>query len=106
MLVNELGVTIPPEQHAEIVKPGDHALQFHTVDKEYRQRDFVLSDVVEKRILQILRAFARHIFEPREPIVAIKSSENVVVIVRRPQVVLGMSFREGVPGARNTDLSL
>ncbi|MBB3808649.1 hypothetical protein FHS81_000703 [Pseudochelatococcus contaminans] len=85
MLVDELGVTVPPEQHAEIVKPGDHALQFHTVDEEYRQRDFVLSDVVEKRILQILRAFARHILEPREPIATQKAAIMLLLLSAAPK---------------------
>ena len=42
VLVDELGMPIPPQQHAEIIEPGHHALQFHPVDQENGERDFAL----------------------------------------------------------------
>jgi hypothetical protein len=47
-------VPVPPQQYAEIVEPGDYALQLDAVHQKYRQRRLVLSYVIEKRILEIL----------------------------------------------------
>jgi hypothetical protein len=47
-------LTIPAQQHAEIVKPGDHALQFHPVDQKDRDRDLGLANMIEKGILKVL----------------------------------------------------
>jgi hypothetical protein len=38
MLVDQLALPIPAQEHAEIVEPGDHALQFHAVDQKDRHR--------------------------------------------------------------------
>src|ERR1700730_1861947 len=54
MFVDELGMTITPEQHTEVVEPGHHALKLHAVHKEDRERGLVLADVIEERILQVL----------------------------------------------------
>jgi hypothetical protein len=53
-------VSIPPQQNAEIVEPGYHALQFHTVHQEDRERDFAFAYVIEEGVLQILRTFGCH----------------------------------------------
>jgi hypothetical protein len=50
-------MTIPAQQYAEIVKPGDYALQFHAVDQKHRYRRFLLSHMVEKDVLQVLCFF-------------------------------------------------
>ena len=51
MLVHELGVTVPPQQHAEIIEPGHDALKLHTVNEEDRERRLVLADVIEEGVL-------------------------------------------------------
>jgi hypothetical protein len=53
-------MTIAPQQHAEIVKPGDNALQLHSVHEKYGQWRLLLANVIEKRVLQTLRAFCCH----------------------------------------------
>src|SRR4051812_49112596 len=60
VLVDELGVSIPPEQHAEIIEPGHDPLQLHAVDQKDRQRRLTLADVIEEGVLQILCAFGCH----------------------------------------------
>jgi hypothetical protein len=53
-------MTIPAQKDAEVVEPGDDALKLHPVDEEDRQRDFLLPDIIQKGVLKILRAIARH----------------------------------------------
>jgi hypothetical protein len=60
VFVNQLGVTIPAQKDAEIVEPSDDALQFHAIHEEYRQGYFLLPDIIQKSVLKILRAIARH----------------------------------------------
>jgi hypothetical protein len=60
MLVDELGVSIPAQKDTEIVEPRDDALKLHAVDQKDRQGNFVLPDIIEKSVLEILRAIARH----------------------------------------------
>src|SRR5207247_1895357 len=60
VLVDELRMAVPPQQHAEIIEPGDHALQLHPVHQEDGEWGLVLSHVIEEGILQILRAIGRH----------------------------------------------
>jgi hypothetical protein len=47
-------VCIPPEQDREIVEPGDDALQFDAVDEEDGNGRFVLADVVQEDVLNVL----------------------------------------------------
>jgi hypothetical protein len=54
MLVDKLGLPVTPQEHAEIVEPGNDTLKFHPVDQEDRYRNLCLADVIEKSILQIL----------------------------------------------------
>jgi hypothetical protein len=54
MLVDKLRLSIAAQQHAKIVKPGDHALQLYTVDQENGYRNLGLPNLIEKSILQIL----------------------------------------------------
>ena len=51
VLVDELGVPIAPQQNAEIIEPGHHALQFDAIHQEDRERYFVLADVIEEGVL-------------------------------------------------------
>jgi len=51
MLIDELRVAVPPQEHTEIVEPGYNALQLHPVHQKNGQRRLVLADVVEKRVL-------------------------------------------------------
>ena len=60
VLVDELGMPIAPQQHAEIIEPGHDALQLDAVHQEDRERSFVLADMVEEGVLQILCAFGCH----------------------------------------------
>ena len=57
VLVDELRVPVAPQQDAEIVEPGDDALQLHAVDQEDRQRRFVLAHMVQERVLKALGSF-------------------------------------------------
>src|SRR3954451_21588301 len=60
MLVDELGMTVTSQQHTEIIKPCDDALQFNSVDQKDRQWNLGFSNMVEKCILQILCAVGCH----------------------------------------------
>ena len=60
VLVDELGMPIPPQQNAEIIEPCHDALQFNAVDQENGQRNFCFADVIEESVLQILRTFGCH----------------------------------------------
>src|SRR5262245_4139532 len=60
VLIDQLGLRIAAQQQAEVIEPGDHALQLDAVHEEDRDRDFLLADVVEKSILKVLRFFAGH----------------------------------------------
>src|ERR1700677_4037450 len=60
VLVNELRMPVAAQEHAEIIEPGHHALQFDAVDQEDGQRNFALADVIEECVLQILCAVGCH----------------------------------------------
>jgi hypothetical protein len=60
VLVDQLGVAVPAKKDAEIVEPRHHTLQLDAVNEKYGERDFVFPDMVEKGVLEILRAIARH----------------------------------------------
>ena len=57
VFIDQLRMTVAPQQDAEIVEPRDDALQFDAVDQEHRYWDLILSDVVEKGVLKILVFF-------------------------------------------------
>jgi hypothetical protein len=42
VLVDQLRVAIPPQQHAEIIEPSHDALQFDAVDQKNGQRTLLL----------------------------------------------------------------
>src|SRR5690242_13187135 len=60
VLVDELRMGVAAQQDAEIIEPGDDALELDTVDEEDRDGGLVLADVVQKNILNILSFFGRH----------------------------------------------
>jgi hypothetical protein len=54
VLIDKLGMTIPPQQNRKLIEPRHNALQLYAVDKENRDRRFVFADVVQEHILNIL----------------------------------------------------
>src|SRR5215469_1010137 len=64
VLVDKLRMRVAPQQHAEIVEPGDDALQLHAVDQKDRNRRLVLAHVVEEDVLHVLRFLGRHGYFP------------------------------------------
>src|SRR5262249_44442429 len=54
MLVDQLRMRVTPQQHAEIIEPGDDALKLDAVDEEDRDRSLVLADVVQEDVLDVL----------------------------------------------------
>src|SRR6185369_7006242 len=60
VLVDELGMPVPPQQHAEVIEPGDNALQLHSVHQKDGEGNFGFADVVEEGVLQILRTIGGH----------------------------------------------
>jgi hypothetical protein len=54
VLVDELRVAVAAQKQAEIVEPGHYALQLHAVHQEYREWNFGLADMVQKRVLQVV----------------------------------------------------
>src|SRR5580704_18069830 len=61
MLINELGMPVAAQQYAKIIEPGDDTLQFDAVDQEDRERNLVLTDKIEKCILEILWPLPSHV---------------------------------------------
>ena len=51
MLVDKLGVPIPPKKNAKIVKPSDDSLQLYAIDEKDRKRSLVFPNVIEKGVL-------------------------------------------------------
>src|SRR5262249_41353743 len=60
VLVDKLGMSVPPEKHGEVVEPGYDALQLDPVHQEHRHRRLVLADGVEEHILDVLGFFCGH----------------------------------------------
>jgi hypothetical protein len=59
MLVNKLRVTVTAQKHAEIIEGSDNARQLDAVDQENRERNLLLTNGIEEKILKVLRTF-RH----------------------------------------------
>src|SRR5690242_13897817 len=51
---------VATQQHAEIIEPGDDALEFHAIHQEDSEWNFVFADVIEKSVLKILCAVGCH----------------------------------------------
>src|SRR3546814_3366044 len=60
MLVDQLHVAVPAQQHREIVEPADDALQLHAVHQKHGDRGLGLADVIEKNVLDVLRLVGGH----------------------------------------------
>jgi hypothetical protein len=60
MLVDQLRMAIAPQKKAKIIEPGHKSLQFNAVYQENGYRRFGFANVIEERILKVLRFFARH----------------------------------------------
>ena len=59
-VIDQLRVPVASKQDAEIIKPGNETLQFYSVDEKNRDRRLGLSDVIEKRVLEVLRLLGCH----------------------------------------------
>src|SRR3954453_20921269 len=51
MLIDKLRMPVPPQQHAEVIEPGHHALQLHSIHQKNGERNFALSDMIEECVL-------------------------------------------------------
>jgi hypothetical protein len=60
VLVDELGMTVAPQQYAKIIEPSHDALQFDAVYEKNREWDFGFADMIEKGVLEILCAIGCH----------------------------------------------
>src|SRR5579872_1422371 len=60
MFVDELGMGVATQKHAEIIEPGNDALKLHAIDQEDGNRRAMLAHVIQEYILDILRFFRRH----------------------------------------------
>ena len=54
VLIDKLGMPVAAQQDAEIIEPGYDTLQLDAVDQEDRERNLVLTDKIEKSVLEIL----------------------------------------------------
>lgn len=54
MFIDQLSVPITFQQDAEIIEPTDDALEFDAVNKENRDGNFTLADMIEKCVLKVL----------------------------------------------------
>ena len=59
MLEDKLRMSIASQKDRVVIEPGDNALEFDTVNQEYGDGSFVLSNIVQKNFLNIL-AFIAH----------------------------------------------
>src|SRR5690606_25033240 len=76
VLIDQLRLSVTTQKQTEIVEPGDDTLKLDTVHEEDRDRDFLLANVVEKGVLQVLLLFTSHFWPllPR-PCLALLSSQ-------------------------------
>src|SRR3546814_687690 len=54
MLVDKLRMSVAAEQHREVVEPGDHALELHSIDQEHGHRRLRLAESIEKNVLKVV----------------------------------------------------
>jgi hypothetical protein len=45
---------VAPQQHTEIIEPGDDALKLDPVDEKDRNRRLVFANMVQKHVLNVL----------------------------------------------------
>lgn len=60
MLIYELRVTVPTQQHTKVVEPAHDSLELHTVDQKDCEWGLVLSHVVQERVLKVLDSVCTH----------------------------------------------
>jgi hypothetical protein len=60
MLIDKLRMAIAAQQHREIVKPGDDALQFDAIHQKYRDGRLGFANVIQEDILHVLGLFSGH----------------------------------------------
>src|SRR5690242_15871225 len=60
VLVDKLGMSIPPEQNGEIVEPGNDPLQFDAVHEKYRYGSLALANMVQEHVLHVLGLLGGH----------------------------------------------
>src|SRR3546814_3005390 len=60
MLVDQLHVTVPAQQHREVVEPADDALQLDAVHLKHGDGGLGLADVIEEDVLDVLRLVGGH----------------------------------------------
>src|SRR5262245_36680617 len=51
VLVDQLRMPVPSQQHAEVIEPRYYALQLHPIDQKDCERGFVFADVIEEGVL-------------------------------------------------------
>jgi hypothetical protein len=51
VLIDELRMPVATQEHAEIIEPRHHTLQFNSVHQEYSEWNFVFTDVIEEGVL-------------------------------------------------------
>ncbi len=61
MLVDKLHMLVALQQDREIVKPGDDALQLHTVHKEHGHRRMGFAYIVEEQFLKVSALIVGHL---------------------------------------------
>jgi hypothetical protein len=54
MFIDQLGMSVAPQQNGKLIEPRDNALQLDAIDKEDSNRRFILADIIEEYILYVL----------------------------------------------------
>lgn len=54
MLVDKLRMTVAAQQHTEVIKPGDNALQLHSIHQKYGYWRFGFANGIKENVLKIL----------------------------------------------------
>src|SRR5690606_20184824 len=88
MLVDKLRMPVAAQQNAEVVEPVHDALKLDAVDEKYCESRFLLSNVIEEGILQILSAVSHVLLFPICP-----TASDAIEPVR----LLGSRRRSKVP---------
>jgi len=60
VFINQLRMAIATQKKAKIIEPRHKPLKFDAVYQKYGHRCLGFADMIEKRILKVLRFFARH----------------------------------------------
>src|ERR1700723_3411879 len=60
VLIDQLRMSVAPEQNTEIIEPSHETLQFHPVNEKNRDRRLGLPYVIQERILEVLRLLGCH----------------------------------------------